>query len=358
MNKAITIIAMVPIMFLSDLANSAEMYNRNNTKVELYAGINARREFNNSGNYDKTLVDLGFYGETKVTKDIIGYGFWQSRMTEGSNEWSSNYGVRQQYAGIKMENIGSIDYGRNFGILYDVERYTDVAPYFSGETWSANADNFMVTRGSSMLTYRNKDLFGQLKGLDFALQYQAKKEGYGVDKDNGEGYGSSISYQITNDLKITGAYSRSRRTPDQNLAEWQDPKYAKAWGIGSVYTTNHLYLAAVYAETKNMTQLIMDDSTGTDYLATADKAKNLELVAQYQFDNGLRPSISYVKTKVEDGLAGDYTFAEYVQAGVLYKLNANIQLWFDHRYSMINKPVDYFNSISDDRTAAGVIFMF
>lgn len=63
----------------------------------------------------------------------------------------------------------------------------------------------------------------------------------------------------------------------------------------------------------------------------------MEFVLQYQFDNGLRPSISYVQSKVKDKTAGNFDMAEYIQAGVLYKLTANVQLWFDHRFNWLTK---------------------
>lgn len=101
MNKAKLLAVMIPIVLFIDHAQAIEIYNKNGTKVDLYGGMNSRREFNSDGNYDKSLVDLGFYGESKVTSDITGYGFWQYRITGGENEWSSNGGVRQQFAGLK-----------------------------------------------------------------------------------------------------------------------------------------------------------------------------------------------------------------------------------------------------------------
>lgn len=358
MKKSPLLILMMPLVLFTDIAQAAEIYNRSGTKVDLYGGINARREFNSDGNYDKSLADLGFYGETKVSSDISGYGFWQYRITEGSNEWSSYGGVRQMYAGLKMKDVGAIQYGRSFGVLYDVEHYTDVAPYFSGDTWSNDADNFMVSRGSNMLTYRNENVFGKFKGLDFALQYQAKKEGYGADKDNGEGYGYSLTYNLNPTLKVTGAYSNSRRTKEQRDLEPESGKRAEAWAVGGIYANAHLYMAAVYSETRHMS--VINQSWAT--YATADKTQNIELVTQYQFDNGFRPSISYVKSKVKDRVVGDYNLAEYIQTGVLYKINPNIQLWFDHRFSLTNKHEDYrlvnYRVIDDNRSAAGIIFMF
>jgi outer membrane protein N len=35
--------------------------------------------------------------------------------------------------GIKVGDYGSFDYGRNYGVLYDVEGWTDMLPEFGGE---------------------------------------------------------------------------------------------------------------------------------------------------------------------------------------------------------------------------------
>lgn len=47
----------------------------------------------------------------------------------------------------------------------------------------------------------------------------------------------------------------------------------------------------MYSETRNMTPI----SGGF-----ANKAQNFEVVAQYQFDFGLRPSLGYVQSKGKD----------------------------------------------------------
>lgn len=74
-------------------------------------------------------------------------------------------------------------------------------------------------------------IFGKLSGLDFGLQYQAKREGYDPDKENGEGYGYSLSYQIAQGLTLTGAYSNSRRTQKQNTLESEGRNMLKRGGL-------------------------------------------------------------------------------------------------------------------------------
>jgi outer membrane pore protein E len=118
---------------------------------------------------------------------------------------------------VKLKNYGSFDYGRNLGALYDVEAWTDMFPEFGGDS-SAQTDNFMTKRASGLATYRNTDFFGLVDGLDLTLQYQGKNEGREAKKQNGDGVGTSLSYDFGgSDFAVSAAYTSSDRTNDQNL---------------------------------------------------------------------------------------------------------------------------------------------
>ena len=75
--------------------------------------------------------------------------------------------------------------------------------------------------------------------------------------------------------------------------------------MGAKYGANNVYLAAMYAETRNMTPFgggnfgpgctATDDKCG----GFASKTQNFEVTAQYQFDFGLRPEVSYLQSKVK-----------------------------------------------------------
>ncbi len=83
----------------------------------------------------------------------------QASDTEGSQK---SY-AKLAFAGLKFAEYGSFDYGRNYGVVYDVEAWTDMLPVFGGDsyTWT---DNFMTGRTNSVATYRNNDFFGQVEG--------------------------------------------------------------------------------------------------------------------------------------------------------------------------------------------------
>lgn len=70
-----------------------------------------------------------------------------------------NTATRLAFAGLGFGQNGTFDYGRNYGVVYDVEAWTDMLPEFGGDTY-AGADNFMNGRANGVATYRNNGFFG------------------------------------------------------------------------------------------------------------------------------------------------------------------------------------------------------
>ncbi len=105
------------------------------------------------------------------------------------------------FAGLKLADYGSFDYGRNYGVVYDVLSYTDMLPEFGGDSMAAT-DNYMTARSTGLATYRNDNFFGLVEGLKVAAQYQGRNEDgdvtrneRSIQKANGDGFGLSFNYQ-------------------------------------------------------------------------------------------------------------------------------------------------------------------
>ena len=209
------------------------------------------------------------------------------------------------------------------GALYDVEASTDMFPEFGGDS-SAQTDNFMTKRASGLATYRNTDFFGVIDGLNLTLQYQGKNENRDVKKQNGDGFGTSLTYDFGgSDFAISGAYTNSDRTNEQNLQSRGTGKRAEAWATGLKYDANNIYLATFYSETRKMTPI----SGGF-----ANKTQNFEAVAQYQFDFGLRPSLGYVLSKGKDIEASVMKiWVNYIDVGATYYFNKNMSAFVDYK---------------------------
>lgn len=373
---------LVPALLMVGAANAAEMYNKDGNKVDLYGKIDARHTMsdNPGDDGDETYVQIGFRGETQINGELTGYGQWEYKTyannTEDQGDTSFN---RLAFAGLKYGDYGSFDYGRNYGVVYDVEGWTDVLPVFGGDsyTWT---DNFMVGRANGLATYRNNDFFGAVDGLNFAVQYQGNNESENINEDqegtkngrdvrfqNGDGFGLSTTYNFQNALEglsFGAAYSSSDRTNEQvadgnrSNSKTAGGDTADAWTVGLKYDANSVYLAMMYAETRNMTPY------GDDGIA--NQTQNFEAVAQYQFDFGLRPSLAWVYSKGND-LGGNGTsntdedLVNYIDVGAYYYFNKNFSTYVDYKINMLDSDKDFYdnNNIStDDVVGLGLIYQF
>ncbi|WP_049293591.1 porin OmpC [Franconibacter helveticus] len=338
-------------------AQAAEVYNKNGNKLDLYGRVKAEHYFtdNDSSDGDQSYIRLGFKGATQITDQLTGYGQWEYQVAANRAEGDNSSGVtktRLAFAGLKFQDLGSIDYGRNYGILYDVGAYTDMIPEFGDDAY-VKTDNFMTGRTTGVATYRNTDFFGLVDGLKFGLQYQGKNEndGRAANKGNGDGFGASVNYAIGDSgVSIGGAYTKSNRLQTQRAAALGKGDNAEAWATGLKYDANNLYLAATYAETRNMTPI-----TG----GYANKNQGFEVVAQYQFDFGLRPSIGYVQSKakdVENGI-GDVDLVKYVDVAATYYFNKNMSAFVDYKINQLDDD-NALNINNDDVVALGVVYQF
>lgn len=338
-----TVLALaVTLGAVTSLANAAEIYNKDGNKLDLYGRVNGKHYFSNSSTNksndgDKSYVRFGFKGETQINNQLTGYGQWEYNIQANHDEEQGNKGTKTRlgFAGLKFANYGSFDYGRNYGVVYDAESYTDMLPEFGGDSYP-DTDNFMTARATGLATYRNRSFFGLVKGLDVALQYQSKNDGDGrsVHKQNGDGYGMSVNYQDIggSGIGFAAAFSDSNRTQAQKNTPYGKGDKASAWTTAIKYDANQIYLAAMYAETRNMTAIKVNSIAGF-----ASKTQNVEIVAQYQFDNGLRPSLGYVQSKGKDieGI-GDADMMKYIDVAAIYYFNKNMSTYVDYQINQLS----------------------
>lgn len=349
----------IPALMVAGAANAAEIYNKDGNKVDLYGKVDVRHMFsdaNDNGNKqdgDDSRIRFGIKGETQITDQLTGFGRFENEIktngTEGGEE--SKNKVRLAYAGFKFDQFGSLDYGRNYGVAYDVAAWTDVLPLFGGDTM-AQTDVYMTGRNANLLTYRNSDFFGYVDGLSFALQYQGANDDNSIssrsssnklNKANGDGFGLSAAYDIGWGVSFGAAYTNSARTLDQQYNSFATGKRAEAWNVGAKFDANNVYLAAMYGETHNMTSF----GDYADYIA--NKTQNIELVAQYQFDFGLRPSIAYLQSKgknLNTNLGDNNDLVKYVDLGAYYYFNKNMSAVVDYKINLLKD--------NDFNAAAGI----
>ncbi|BEN16461.1 hypothetical protein SMKC004_22560 [Serratia marcescens] len=215
----------------------------------------------------------------------------------------------------------------------------------------------MTARSNGLATYRNRDFFGLVEGLNLALQYQGKnnEDKRSVTKQNGDGYGMSLDYQDIggSGIGVAAAFSDSSRTSDQKALQYGKGDKATAWTTAIKYDANQVYLAAMYADTRNMTPISVNGTSGF-----ANKTQNFEVVAQYQFENGLRPSVAYVQSKGKDieGI-GDVDLVKYVEVGATYYFNKNMYTYVDYKINQLNDD-NKLKLNTDDIVAVNLTYRF
>ncbi|ECR5140033.1 porin OmpC [Salmonella enterica] len=371
----------IPALLAAGAAHAAEVYNKDGNKLDLYGKVDGLHYFsdNSGSDGDQTYVRFGFKGETQINDQLTGYGQWEYNVQanttegEGANSWT-----RLAFAGLKFGDYGSFDYGRNYGVLYDVEGWTDMLPEFGGDSYTY-ADNYMTGRANGVATYRNTDFFGLVDGLSFALQYQGNNENSGngnegtnnrtddddFRRENGDGFGISTTYDFGMGFSAGAAYTTSDRTNDQVSRGEQYAKgdKADAWTAGLKYDANNIYLATMYSETRNMTPYVSLDSYA--HGGVANKTQNFEVTAQYQFDFGLRPAVSFLMSKgkdlVNNGVNDDKDLVKYADVGATYYFNKNFSTYVDYKINLLDDDDNFYadNGINtDDVVALGMVYQF
>lgn len=356
MMKRNVIAVVIPLLLGLSNVQASEIYNKDGNKLDLSGKVNAGHVFSkdSANDGDTTYARLGFKGETQIADQLTGYGMWQYNFqvnnSEGSDAQNGNK-TRLGFAGLKYANLGSVDYGRNYGVVYDALAATDVLPKFGGD--SAYTDGFLTGRAGGVLTWRNSDFFGLVDGLNIAAQYQGRNDRSGnpdaVRRSNGDGYALSAAYNLDSGFGITGAYGSVDRTEAQNAAARGNGDHAQSWATSVKYDANQIYLASMYGETRNATPI----SGGF-----ANKAQNFEAVAQYQFLNGLRPSLAYVSSRAKDieGI-GSADLSKYVAVGTYYYFNKNMVFYAEYKINLLDSD-NPLGLAKDDVTGVGLTYQF
>ncbi len=386
MMKRNILAVVIPALLAAGAANAAEIYNKDGNKLDLYGKAVGLHYFSHhtdayAADGDHSYGRLGFKGQTQINDQLTGYGQWEYQFnfnnSEGADAQNGNK-TRLGFAGLKTSNYGSIDYGRNYAVVYDVLGLTDMLPEFGGDT--AFSDKGVTGgRTTGVLTWRNTNFFGLVDGWNFAAQYQGKNDRTELSRANGEGYGVSTSYHFPVGVSIVGAYGANDRTSGQAAGGIRTTTHAdkkttlsaggvgagskaERWAAGVKYDANNIYLAAIYSEARNAFDATVKgtDTAGNSYTTTgfANKAQTIELVAQYQFGFGLRPSLGYVQTKAKDveGV-GDADLIKYWEVGATYYFNKNMSAYVDYLINQINNN-NKLGAKTGDTVAVGLVYQF
>ncbi|WMY97688.1 MAG: porin [Arsenophonus sp.] len=373
--KRNVLVIMITALFVTTV-NSAEIYNQDGNQLDFYGKMKARHHFTKKDSHergDNSNFTLGIKGNVYISDEFRGYGHFALNTNTNTTEDESIHKNKLAYIGFSSPNYGSIDYGRNYGVLRDISVWTNISPLFN-LGYIRQSDSYMVGLNRNLLTYRTADFFGLVDGLNFALQYQGKNKNNNsgskdILKNNGSGWGLSVQYDVGDSGVTLGlGYIRSNTIIPLNLSqEMYESTYSdhpQGWNLGVKYKFNNLYTAAIYGEHFRLSRIVGDfDRIESDIDNIGNKTENLELVAQYSFDDlGLKPSISYIEsTKKDNGnVLSRQKLLKYISLGTYYNFNKNLVAVVDYKMNLINNNefTQTHNIGTDSVFGVGLIYQF
>ncbi|WP_422410474.1 MULTISPECIES: porin [unclassified Endozoicomonas] len=182
---------------------------------------------------------------------------------------------RLGYVGLSHEEMGAFAAGKNWSVTYDVSGWTDMYAIGGGSALGIydgrnGGDLDGTARADDVIQYRNS--FG---GLNIGLQYQMEDHSVsGAQRDYG--YGISASYDLAIGLSLGASYSETKY---EEAAGYEGKEKSKSATAGLRFENERLYLAAMYGELTNKTQL------GDELNA---KSKGIELYGRLAMNNVLQ----------------------------------------------------------------------
>jgi outer membrane pore protein F len=376
-NRKYLAIAIPMFLSISNGANAIDIFNKNGNKLELYGSIDPTHEFSHkfaskeiNSHQDCTHSILGLLGEVNITDELISYATLEYKtdfvFPEKHTDQQQSNSVRLGYAGFKYGDLGSIDYGRNYGIFHDVESLTNRTPYVTKDGLFSQNDNYMIGRNNSLLTYRNNNIFGLFDGVSFALQYQNKSNTKIVNEENSSTWGASIKYETDIGLTAIGSCFSSDRFKYKQDTNEKMPS-VNAYGLGFKYNTNDLYIAAFYGAGKNLNLFDTNNQNDNSNESRVDKVENIEAIAEYDFHSGFYPSLSYLDAKGQNSTVQNesnentWELARQINISTRYEFNKNISTYMNYKINLLknnNKFITKHNMTTDNVIAAGLVYQF
>lgn len=367
----------IPILLAaSNGANALEIFNKNGNKLELHGSINPNHELSHSflsktinSHNDNTNAILGLSGEVNITDELFSYANIEySTYINAPEELLStqkNNSVRLGYAGFKYGNWGSIDYGRNYGILHDAQLLTNHIPYVTQDSIFSYNDNYMLGRNNSLLTYRNNNFFGLLDGISIALQYADQIKNKQANQKHGSGWGASLKYETDVGLTAVGSFFSAEKSKSDKK---EDLTSADAYGLGFKYDANDIYIAAFYGVGSNLTSFDTHEKQEGSTEPSIGKTENIEAIAEYNFHSGFHPSLSYLDSKgqlnpsiVNTSNNNAFELAKQINISTRYEFNKNISTYMNYKINLLKSNNDYVktrNIPTDNILGAGIVYQF
>ncbi len=292
------------------------------------------------------------------------------------------------FVGINHDLIGTLTYGKNFSVIYDLLQYTNIFPYHTGTF--LNNDTLTGSRNNTFTYEKYLPFFTNplVKSMTLKVQYYGKNHrGDKLDeiyKANRQGWGIYYSYEFPYGLEITTSYAKHKRDVRQTYSYAANDKVfygvsnkeSKAWVTGFKYNLNRFYISTTFARGWAITPLHTFSDIADEIRYTAEKygyanhSNNIKISFKYDFDSGLTPMAGYTETELRDveqiRILRDlltpkhFHIEKYFNVSALLHFNKNMYAYVDYK---IDRLPEVINTLSlgenrDNILSIGLVYNF
>ncbi|WP_343183386.1 porin [Buchnera aphidicola] len=367
-----------PLLLSSVSSISAkEIYNENGQTINLYGNVNPLYfysytsnpfSFHSIGNY--TNLKIGIVSKSYINKFISGYmhveynpKFSSSYNENISNSFNKN-NINLSYVGLDFGKWGSVDYGRNYGITYYSKQFTN--KYFDNTESIIfhKDDNFLLGRADDVLTYKNKNFSGYLDGFDLVLQHHnyCRNDESNVKKIYNDSWGAALQYNSIYGFKIVGSTEISPYNEQNHLNKASD--FVKSYALGCYYSFKNSMVSGFYCHSKNI------ERNFQKYDKKYKILDSIEVSGKYDFRNGFKASLGYIKSFGRSITNGNYhktsksdTLNNHLNFILTYNFNKNFVLNIHYKYSLFknnkyfSEKKNYFDDVNNS-IGTGIMYIF
>ena len=385
MNKKLLAL-LVPSILMAGSAQAVEIYNDQTNSIKMmgwlgFAAINDTHDTAVVDNFSR--VGFRFDRQEKNGWRSFAHTEWGINMVTSDDslnytggqlgaEKSSDFLFnRLGYVGLSNDKWGSLTFGKQWGVYYDVAYTTDVLNVYTG--YSVGAYTFGdggltgAGRADSAFIYRNS--FGD---LSFAVQYAAKQNGDvalydkdgmaindGSHVDFDTSYGANMTYHFTDKFKVIAAINRGDFTGE--LAGESVDDTNEIIGIGAQYGSFYQYApnrdadgfyVGFNAHKSKQNELVggeLYDSTGGEFMIA------------YQYENGFVPSflLSYqdLDTDASTTIQGDWT-RQFAVLGLHYRYSNDTIMFAEAKIDFSDMDDKSYEALQDNSYAVGIRYFF
>ncbi len=395
MKQTVIIATAVSAILYSASASAVDLYQDRSNSVTAsgaigVAVVNTNDETHLVNNGSK--VHLDFSHALKNDVSVIGTFEWGVNPV-GDNQIAFNndslverqnsdfFYNRLGYVGFSHSKYGSLTFGKQWGAWYDVVMDTDYGAVWDGNasgtyTFLSDGDLNGVGRAEQAIQYRNR--FG---GLSVALQMQVKDDHFTMDdlkafpvagmnknadvngrnftSEYGNTYGAGLRYKLSPVFTVTAGYNRGEFDIDYGNSEKMnevDDIYGGGVVLGD-WMKPGFYAAANYSVSRYHDV----DNIGR----ILPRAKGVEAVTSYLFDNNFRIYVQYddlnAGDKYRQAYDGDKFERQNVITSLQYQYDPQTLIYLENRTDLSHFTGQHENAMSvydDDGVALGVLYSF